>query len=218
MGFSIGASAQNSIVPEWVKNNAKWWSEGAISDADYITSLTYLISNGIIDIPIPFAEVLAALTQLSEEERAQSFSVTFSDGLIEKPFTIDSFTKFQATSSSASSTITTQAIQTLPIYTFADTPEFLLEGLPSKDKQLMYEGIDRWMRADPIVKPFDVNVDVVAGDGSIILTWAFTNCIPIAFGTYLQDLVFYYQFVDQDRSEIRERALFQCAGVNLEIP
>jgi len=218
MGLSIGDSVQSSIVPEWIKNNAKWWSEGSISEADYITSLEYLISNGIINIPIPFAEVAAAQTQLSEEERAQYFSVTFHDGLIDRPFTVDTFSKFEATSSNAISSDETLSLSALPIYTFKDTPAFLLEGLPSADKQLMYEGIDRWMRGSTNVTPFDVDVDVVAGDGSVIVTWEFRNCQPVAFGTYLQDLIFFYQFVDQDRPEIRDRALFDCTGVHLVIP
>jgi len=218
MGLSIGASAQSSMVPEWVKNNAKWWSEGSITEADYITSLEYLISNGIINIPLPFAEVTAALTQLSEEERAQYFSITFHDGLINRPFTLDTFSKFEATSSSAIQSDETISLHSLPIYTFRDTPAFLLEGLPSKDKQPMYEGIDRWMLQSGILVPFDVDVDVIAGDGSVIITWKYEKCKPTAFGTFLQDVVFYYQFVDQDRSEIRERALFDCAGLRLQIP
>ena len=48
LGFSISASATDSSIPEWVKNNAKWWSEGSISESDYLTSLEYLINNGFI--------------------------------------------------------------------------------------------------------------------------------------------------------------------------
>ena len=62
VGFSLSASASDSSIPEWIKNNAKWWSEGSISETDYITSLEYLIINGIIKIPIPITEVTAAQT------------------------------------------------------------------------------------------------------------------------------------------------------------
>ena len=37
-------------VPDWVKNNAKWWSEDLISDADFSNGLGYLIWNKIIKI------------------------------------------------------------------------------------------------------------------------------------------------------------------------
>ncbi len=30
--------------------------------------------------------------------------------------------------------------------------------------------------------------------------------------------LFYYQYVDQEKSEIRERITFTCAGIDLEVP
>ena len=40
-----------SIIPNWIKNNAKWWSEGTLSDQDFIKGIQYLIQNGIMEIP-----------------------------------------------------------------------------------------------------------------------------------------------------------------------
>lgn len=40
-----------SSIPNWVKNNAKWWSEGSLSDQDFIKGIQYLIQNGIMKIP-----------------------------------------------------------------------------------------------------------------------------------------------------------------------
>jgi hypothetical protein len=52
------ASIQNPIpqissvqIPTWVKNNAKWWSEGSIGDSDFIKGLQYLIQQKIMKIP-----------------------------------------------------------------------------------------------------------------------------------------------------------------------
>ena len=39
------------IIPEWIKNNAGWWATDQIDDAAYVTSLQWLISNKIINIP-----------------------------------------------------------------------------------------------------------------------------------------------------------------------
>jgi len=97
LGFSITASAADSAIPEWIKNNAKWWSEGSISEADYIKSLEYLITNGILQIPIPITEVTAAQTALTEEERAQSFKVTVSN--IIEPLPVTFFEKFEIVTS-----------------------------------------------------------------------------------------------------------------------
>ena len=216
IGFSLTASAQSSTIPDWVKNNAKWWSEGSISEADYVKSLEYMITNGIINIPIPIqiAEVTAAQNLVSDDERAQNFIVHFSDGLLPEKFTVTTFAKFEMTSS----VNLANEPYTFSTYKFGDTPEFLLEGLPSIDKKLFYEGINRWLNENTLLEPFDVDVDVVAGDGTIIHTWAFVDCKPNAFGTYLQDVKFYYQLVEEDVPEIRERATFECRGVDLEVP
>ena len=38
------------MVPDWVKNNAKWWSEDLIEDTDFINGIEYLIKSKIIII------------------------------------------------------------------------------------------------------------------------------------------------------------------------
>ena len=37
-------------IPQWIKDNAKWWSEGLITDQDYINGLQYLIQQGILKV------------------------------------------------------------------------------------------------------------------------------------------------------------------------
>lgn len=43
---------QNSerVVPDWIKNNARWLYNGQISDDDFIKSLQYLVNKGIIRV------------------------------------------------------------------------------------------------------------------------------------------------------------------------
>ena len=36
------------IIPNWVRNNAKWWSAGLISDEEFLSAIGYLIENGLI--------------------------------------------------------------------------------------------------------------------------------------------------------------------------
>lgn len=45
-----GTLEQNISIPAWIKNNAKWWSEGSISDLEYVRAIEYLINQGIIKI------------------------------------------------------------------------------------------------------------------------------------------------------------------------
>jgi len=37
-------------IPDWLRNNAKWWSESSIKDSEFVTGIQFLISNGIMNI------------------------------------------------------------------------------------------------------------------------------------------------------------------------
>ena len=39
-------------IPDWIRNNAKWWSEDAIDDSDFTSGLQYLIKNNILIVPV----------------------------------------------------------------------------------------------------------------------------------------------------------------------
>ena len=39
-----------NLVPEWIKNNAKWWNEDKIDEKTFLNGIKYLIENGIIVI------------------------------------------------------------------------------------------------------------------------------------------------------------------------
>ena len=38
-------------IPDFVRNNAGWWSQGLIADSDFVSGIQYLISEGIMTIP-----------------------------------------------------------------------------------------------------------------------------------------------------------------------
>ena len=42
---------QSIVVPSWIKNNAKWWSQGQLGDEDFVKGIQYLIQEGIMKIP-----------------------------------------------------------------------------------------------------------------------------------------------------------------------
>ena len=48
---SIPDSLSVIVVPDWIKNNAKWWSEGKIGDSDFAKGLQYLIEQDVIKLP-----------------------------------------------------------------------------------------------------------------------------------------------------------------------
>ena len=37
-------------VPEWIKNNAQWWADELLSEADFLNGIKYLVEKGIIPI------------------------------------------------------------------------------------------------------------------------------------------------------------------------
>ena len=60
VGFLLGSSIplltltsaeSESLIPEWIKNTARFWVEGNVSDSEFINALQYMIKNGIIVIP-----------------------------------------------------------------------------------------------------------------------------------------------------------------------
>ena len=44
-------SESKAAIPEWIKNNAGWWSEGLIGDSDFVSGIQYLMKEKVIDIP-----------------------------------------------------------------------------------------------------------------------------------------------------------------------
>jgi len=42
---------QKANIPDWVRNNADWWSDGIISDTEFTQGLQYLINEKIIIVP-----------------------------------------------------------------------------------------------------------------------------------------------------------------------
>ena len=53
-------------VPAWVKNTAGWWASDQIEDADFLTSMQFLIKNGLLVIE------LSDMEEMTDEERKTS--------------------------------------------------------------------------------------------------------------------------------------------------
>ena len=47
------ASAEEEVLPSWLKNIAVWWGEDQISDQEFVNSLQFLVENKILVIPEP---------------------------------------------------------------------------------------------------------------------------------------------------------------------
>lgn len=51
IGISLTPLSFSEGIPEWVKNNASWWSDRQISQTEFTNGLEFLINEGIIYIP-----------------------------------------------------------------------------------------------------------------------------------------------------------------------
>jgi len=49
--FAPYSAPDEIVIPEWVRNTAKWWAQGAILDSDFVTGIQYMIKQKIINIP-----------------------------------------------------------------------------------------------------------------------------------------------------------------------
>ena len=91
-------------------------------------------------------------------------------------------------------------------------------GLPSKDKVVLYQLVDEFVNPSRPPARYNVNVDILAGDGTIIQSWNYANCDIIDYVTFLESNKDTYRFSDTDEAEIREFLLWECAGFHLVVP
>ena len=50
IGFGFTASAQEILIPDWIKKNAGWWADGQLPDSEFLKGIQYLINEKIIAI------------------------------------------------------------------------------------------------------------------------------------------------------------------------
>lgn len=48
--FSEQVFGVENNIPTWIKNNAKWWSEGKVSDSEFLNAMEYLIDQNVITV------------------------------------------------------------------------------------------------------------------------------------------------------------------------
>jgi len=211
IGLGLTVSAEEGGIPVWIKNTALWYGEGQVSDSEFISALQFLINHDVIKMPIP--EVNAVNTNLSDNDRAMSIVVHFEGELFEKGETIYTYSKFVQVSAKIKTG--DSAVVFLDSGNF---PTFFLQALPSKDKHKVYELIDQYVNPGRTPAQYNITVDVLAGDGTIIQSWEYRNCGLYEYSTYLESSKEIYMFTGNDDSEIREITSWDCSGYRLIFP
>jgi len=54
-------------IPVWIKNNAEWWSQGKITDNDFIKGIEFLVENGIILVQVMPQEKPVEVSEFQQE-------------------------------------------------------------------------------------------------------------------------------------------------------
>ena len=177
-----------------------------------IRDKTYFLCSGLGFNSEPFAEenkIEVANQKITAEERAQTFVVHFQGADIAPAKTVTSFTKF--------SPITNDDLPILlPNAEFGGNPKFFLESLPSKQNEWFYQLISSYVNIGKVPEPFEVTVEVLAGDGTILQTWEYEDCEVIKYKSFLDDVLVVRKFTQKFESEIRDQTIFDCVGFSLD--
>ena len=212
------AFAEDHQIPEWVKNNAKWWSEGKISEQEYLNSIEFLIDNKILKLETVYSAIKShafeefdkSVTPHTEDKSARlqgsyldSISVKFSNGDITEEIVLDTFARFSPGSDMS-------VLGNLK--EFDSNSYFFLESLPSKDKSEFYQLLSMYINSGKIPQRFDVSITGLMNDGSKILTTNYKKCQAQEYTLYTQDLKIVFQYTRELQNEIRDRVLFYCGG------
>ncbi len=46
----VSFSSNNQQIPDWIKSNAKWWSDGQIDDQTFVSGIEFLVKQGIVHV------------------------------------------------------------------------------------------------------------------------------------------------------------------------
>ncbi|MDH3780892.1 MAG: hypothetical protein OES15_08580, partial [Nitrosopumilus sp.] len=137
--------------------------------------------------------------------------MSFFGAEIESPQTFTSFLKFEHLEQQKNN------YPTVPYY-FDNVQEgFALDSLPSKDKQWFYDEIVSQTintGLDPF--PYDVDIEVLTGNGDVLQTWEYRECNLIEYYPILDENLGKLKFIGEFLSEIREVSLFSCEGFHVD--
>lgn len=95
-------------------------------------------------------------------------------------------------------------------------PKFMLESLPSEDKKQLYEFYSMYVNPGRVPQLFDVSVDLILGDGTIIQRWNYVKCDITDYILRVDESLLRYPASDELQSEIRDQSQFSCNGFNLQ--
>jgi len=145
----------------------------------------------------------------SDDDRAQRFVFTISGGELTEAQSYFTFAKFEP--------LMEEKGEQTPARHQLSSIGFVMEALPSKDKESYYELLQLYVNPGKTPEPFDSTIELVTGDGDILQTWEYRDCSLTDFDNFLQDSLLYFTMNGKKAtSEIRDRSEFECIGFSVD--
>jgi len=88
IGLALSVSAEEGLIPAWIKSTASFWVEGDISDSEFITALQFLVKEGILVIPSEQNEKIDVFQLSVKELKDQAISWNYEDILRDEDYYI----------------------------------------------------------------------------------------------------------------------------------
>jgi len=88
------------------------------------------------------------------------------------------------------------------------------ESLPNKFATTTYKTAEQYLNPGKDPEPFDIRVDVLTGDGTILYSGDYDDCSGVKYSTYLNDNIAMIKFHPSLKSEFRDRFEIECIGVD----
>lgn len=154
-------------------------------------------------------DVLRPLLPTSDE-RAISFVVDFEGTDISPPKTISTFSKFFPVKDADS------IIQRPGNSLDSSSKSFYLESLPNNDNSWYYEIASKYVNAGAKPEPFNVTVHIMNGSEDTLQTWKYRECEISGYSSYYDENLLTYKFHGMWQSEIKDKTLFECAGLLID--
>ena len=86
------------VIPNWIKNNARWWADGDIPDSAFVSALQWLIKNGIMQLSlerisfVPIEDVkISPLVTGDKHNYIQIYSALFETYVHPENYMIDDY-------------------------------------------------------------------------------------------------------------------------------
>ena len=86
--LALSVSAEEGLIPTWIKSTASFWVEGDISDSEFITALQFLVKERILVIPSEQNEKTDVFQLSVKELKDQAVSWDYKDILRDEDYYI----------------------------------------------------------------------------------------------------------------------------------